>query len=108
MMHKRPKVMIDSANIFMITSVAIVIAKTKNGHMCGTQCEMNIVQQQLCLCIDELIDASSAHMETLVIADVNFNIQPRYRCTLFCVVDAQNEHSMYGQVFFVVFDFEVV
>ena len=52
----------------------MVTAKTKNGHMCGTQCEMNIVQKQLCLRIDEVIDASSAHMETLVIADVYLNI----------------------------------
>ena len=52
----------------------MVTAKTKNGNMYGTQCEMNIDQEQLFLSTDELIDASSAHMETLVIADVYFNI----------------------------------
>ena len=83
-------------------------AQTENGNMFGTLCVMNAVQQQLCLRFDELIDASSAHMETFVIAGVYLNIQPGYRCTLTCVVDAQNEHSMYGQVFFAVFDFEVV
>ena len=100
--------MIDSANNRMITSVAMLTAQTNNGNMYGTQCVMNTIEQQLFLLFDDVIDASSADMETLVIAYVYFDIQPTYRCTFACFVDVQDERSMCGQVLFVVFVFEVV
>ena len=100
--------MIDAANNRMITRVAMPTAKTKNGNMFGTQSVMNAVQQQFRKLSHDLIDASSARMETFVIADVYFNVQPKYLCTVTCVVDAQNEHSMYGQVLFAASVFEVV